>query len=78
MFPISRGNIEVQEVLSKLQERYYVLCKKAEQKVKNINHLLVEWRRLEDFLAPTDPKDMDDYTPKQFVVFLRTYAMYFG
>ncbi len=64
--------------MSNLQERYFVLCKKAEQRVKNINHLLNEWKRLEDFLAPEEPKDWDDYIPKQMVVFLRTYALYFA
>jgi len=73
-----RGNIEVQEAMSKLQERYYVLCKKAEQRVKNMNHLLNEWKRLEDYLAPTDVFEMDDYVCKQWRIFLKTYAMYFG
>jgi hypothetical protein len=73
-----RGNMEVQEAMSRLQERYYVLCKKAEQKVKNINHLLIEWKRLDDFLAPTNPYEMDDFTPKQLILFLKTYAMYYG
>jgi len=73
-----RGNIEVQETMSKLQERYYVLCKKAEQRVKNMNHLLNEWKRLEDYLAPTNVFDMDDFVCKQWLIFLRTYAMYFG
>ena len=39
---------------------------------------LNEWKRLEDYLAPTDVFDMDDYVCKQWVIFLRTYAMYFG
>ena len=39
---------------------------------------LNEWKRLEDYLAPTDVFEMDDYVCKQWVIFLRTYAMYFG
>lgn len=58
--------------------RYYVLCKKAEQRVKNIQHLLIEWKRLEDFLEPVSPMDWDDFTPKQMVTFLKTYAMYYA
>ncbi len=58
--------------------RYYVLCKKAEQRVKNLNHLLNEWKRLEDLLEPTEPKDWDDYVPKQIIIFLRTYASYYA
>jgi len=32
--------------MSKLSERYYVLCKKADQRVKNLQHLMIEWQRL--------------------------------
>ena len=41
-----KGNICVQEEMSKLSERYYVLCKKADQRVKNLQHLMIEWQRL--------------------------------
>ena len=58
--------------------RYYVLCKRAEGRVKNLNHLLKEWKRMEDFLAPDEVQDWDDYTPKQMLIFLKTYALYFG
>lgn len=73
-----KGNVVVQEEMSKLSERYYVLCKKADQRVKNLQHLMIEWQRLDEILAPTDPKDMDDLQTKQFLVFLRTYAAYFS
>lgn len=73
-----RGDPRATDAMAKLQERYYVLCKKAEQRVKNIQHLMIEWKRLNDFLAPTDPKDMDDFTPKQFLIFLKTYALYYA
>ena len=39
---------------------------------------LNEWKRLEDYLAPTNVFDMDDFVCKQWLIFLRTYAMYFG
>ena len=58
--------------------RYYVLCKKAEGKMKNIQHLMIEWKRLEDFLEEKDPQLIDDYIPKQFLIFLKTYALYYG
>ena len=32
--------------MSKMSERYYVLCKKADQRVKNLQHLMIEWQRL--------------------------------
>ena len=73
-----RGNICVQDEFSGLSERYYVLCKKADGKVKNIQVLLREWKALEDILAPTKPEDMDDLQVKFFVSFLRTYASYFS
>jgi len=73
-----RGNIKVQEDFSKLSERYYVLCKKADGRVKNLKILLREWAALEEILAPTKPADMDDLQPKLFVSFLRTYASYFA
>jgi len=71
-------NVNVQEELSKLSERYYVLCKKADSRVKNMQGLLFEWKRLDEILAPKEPKNMDDLQVKQFVVFLRTYAAYFS
>jgi hypothetical protein len=73
-----RGNVAAQEAMARLQERYYMLCKRAEQKVKNLQHLLTEWKRLEDLLAPPEPKDWDDYTPKQMGIFLKTYALHYG
>jgi len=73
-----RGNVQVQEDFSKLSERYYVLCKKADGRVKNIQVLLREWKNLEDILAPTKPEEMDDLQVKYFVTFLRTYASYFA
>jgi len=73
-----KANVEVQEELSKLSERYYVLCKKADSRVKNMQGLLFEWKRLDEILAPKEPKNMDDLQVKQFVVFLRTYAAYFS
>jgi len=73
-----RGNVEAHEVMGRLQERYLVLCKKSEQRCKNLNHLLNEWKRLEAILAPEEPKDQDDYIPKQILTFLRTYALYFA
>lgn len=73
-----RGSVDAQERMSKLQERYYVLCKKAEGRVKTIQQLMIEWTRLEDLLRPTDPADMDDYIPKQMITFLRTYKKLFG
>lgn len=68
-----KTNIGIQEELSKLSERYYVLCKKADSRVKNIQSLLREWKRLDDILAPKDPSQMDDLQVKQFVHFLHTY-----
>ena len=50
----------------------------SEQLINCIDHQLNEWKRLEDYLAPTDVFEMDDYVCKQWVIFLRTYAMYFG
>ena len=38
----NKANWEVQEELSKLSERYYVLCKKADSRVKNMQSLLFE------------------------------------
>ena len=38
----NKANVEVQEELSKLSERYYVLCKKADSRVKNMQSLLFE------------------------------------
>lgn len=73
-----KANVDVQEDLSKLSERYYVLCKKADSRVKNMQGLLFEWKRLDEILAPKEPKNMDDLQVKQFVVFLRTYAAYFS
>jgi len=73
-----RGNIAVQDEFSKLSERYYVLCKKADGRVKNVQNLLREWKVLEDILAPKNPQDMDDLQCKIFVTFLRTYASYFA
>lgn len=99
----NKASVEVQEELSKLSERYYVLCKKADSRVKNMQSLLFEvsfdptcvcsiihttyktfassffqWKRLNEILAPKEPKNMDDLQVKQFVVFLRTYAAYFS
>merc|ERR1711973_574311 len=74
----NKGNVEIQEELSRLSERYYVLCKKADARVKNMQSLLFEWKRLNEILAPKEPKNMDDLQVKQFVVFLRTYAAYFS
>jgi len=73
-----RGNIQVQDQFSSLSERYYVLCKKADGRVKNIQVLLREWQALDEILAPTKPQDMDDLQVKLFVQFLRTYASYFS
>lgn len=76
-----RGNIEVQDEFAKMSERYYVLCKKADGRVKNLQVLLREWQALDEILAPsflTHPQDMDDLQPKLFVSFLRTYASYFA
>jgi len=73
-----RGNIKVQEEFSKMSERYYVLCKKADGRVKNLQVLLHEWQALEEILAPTKPADMDDLQPKLFISFLRCYASYFA
>ena len=73
-----RANIAVQDEFSGLSERYYVLCKKADGKVKNIQVLLREWKALDDILAPTKPAEMDDLQVKLFVSFLRTYASYFS
>ena len=73
-----RANIAVQDEFSGLSERYYVLCKKADGKVKNIQVLLREWKALDDILAPTKPAEMDDLQVKLFVSFLRTYAAYFS
>lgn len=73
-----RGNISVQDEFSKMSERYYVLCKKADGRVKNVQTLLREWKALDDILAPTKPQDMDDLQVKLFVSFLRTYASYFA
>jgi len=73
-----RGNVKVQEEFSKMSERYYVLCKKADGRVKNLQVLLREWKAVDEILAPTKPADMDDLQPKVFVSFLRTYASYFA
>lgn len=73
-----RGNLEIQDEFSRLSERYYVLCKKADGRVKNIQILLREWKALDDILAPTKPEDMDDLQCKLFVSFLRCYASYFS
>jgi len=81
---VEKHNIAVQDELSKLSERYYVLCKKADARVKNIQTLLVEWQKLDEILEgnlpwpPKKPGDMDDLQVKQFVVFLRTYASFFS
>ena len=81
---VEKHNIAVQDELSKLSERYYVLCKKADARVKNIQTLLVEWQKLDQILEgnlpwpPKKPGDMDDLQVKQFVVFLRTYASFFS
>ena len=81
---VEKHNIAVQDELSKLSERYYVLCKKADARVKNIQTLLVEWQKLDEILEgnlpwpPKKPADMDDLQVKQFVVFLRTYASFFS
>jgi len=81
---VEKHNIAVQDELSKLSERYYVLCKKADARVKNIQTLLVEWKKLDEILEgnlpwpPKKPGDMDDLQVKQFVVFLRTYASFFS
>ena len=72
------GNNDVKDVLSRLSERYYVLCKKADDNVKNIQILLREWKALDEILAPTKPEEMDDLQVKLFVSFLRTYASYFS
>ena len=72
------GNNDVKDVLSGLSERYYVLCKKADDNVKNIQILLREWKALDEILAPTKPEEMDDLQVKLFVSFLRTYASYFS
>lgn len=74
----NKASVEVQEELRLLSERYYVLCKKADSRVKNMQSLLFEWKRLNEILAPKEPKNMDDLQVKQFVVFLRTYAAYFS
>merc|ERR1712111_175486 len=71
---VEKHNIAVQDELSKLSERYYVLCKKADARVKNIQGLLREWKALDDILAPTKPEDMDDLQVKFFLTFLQTYA----
>ena len=73
-----KANVDVQEDLSKFSERYYVLCKKADSRVKNMQGLLFEWKRLDEILAPKEPSLMDDLQVKQFVVFLHTYAAYFS
>jgi len=81
---VEKHNIAVQDELSKLSERYYVLCKKADARVKNIQTLLVEWQKTDQILEgnlpwpPKNPADMDDLQVKQFVVFLRTYASFFS
>ncbi|XP_059078311.1 uncharacterized protein LOC131876826 isoform X1 [Tigriopus californicus] len=75
---VKGANVKVKEDMARMQERYYVLCKRAEQKVKNIQHLLVEWKRMEDLLIPTNLSEKDDYIPKQVLIFLRTYALYFS
>jgi hypothetical protein len=41
----------LQVEMSKLSERYYVLCKKADQRVKNFQHLMIEWQRLVSGIA---------------------------
>lgn len=73
-----KGNIEVQDEFSQLSERYYVLCKKADAKVKNIQVLLRAWQELDKILEPKNPFDMDDLQVKYFVSFLKTYASYFS
>ena len=55
--------------MSKLSEKYYVLCKKADARVKNIQTLLVEWQKLDEILEPKKPAAMDDLQVKQFVTF---------
>jgi len=81
---VEKCNMEVQDELSKLSEKYYVLCKKADARVKNIQTLLVEWQKLDEILEgnlpwpPAKPEDMDDLQVKQFVTFLRTYASFFS
>ena len=81
---VEKGNIGIQEELAKLSERYYVLCKKADGRVKNVQTLLVEWQKLDEILAPNlpwppkNPLDMDDLQVKQFVHFLHTYASFFS
>ena len=45
----NKANWEVQEELSKLSERYYVLCKKADSRVKNMQSLLFEVSILDYF-----------------------------
>lgn len=73
-----KGDVNVQDVMAKLSERYFVLCKKSEQRVKNVQNLIVEWQKLNEYLEPTNPFDMDDYQTKQFVIFLRCYASNFA
>ena len=46
-----KGDVGVQESMSKLSERYFVLCKKAEQRVKNVQNLIVEWQKLNEYLV---------------------------
>lgn len=81
---VEKSNFGVQEELSKLSERYYVLCKKADGRVKNIQTLLVEWKKLDEILEgnlpwpPKKPGEMDDLQVKQFIVYLRTYASVFS
>lgn len=73
-----KGNIEVQDEFSQLSERYYVLCKKADAKVKNIQNVLRAWQELDKILEPKNPFDMDDLQVKYFVAFLKTYASFFS
>ena len=40
----NKANYQLQEDLSRLSERYYVLCKKADSRVKNMQSLLFEVR----------------------------------
>ena len=46
----NKANYQLQEDLSRLSERYYVLCKKADSRVKNMQSLLFEVSTLSVFL----------------------------
>ena len=72
-----KANVDVQEELSKLSERYYVLCKKADGRVKNMQGLLFEWKRLDELLAPKEPKLMDDLQVKTICHFLTYLCIIF-